>query len=145
MDMGINDVSRIIGRTDPESELKKKPQAVEKTAEARSVSENEATDQAKATSDEQKIGEPPEKGIDRAGLEELAGKINELFQVESRSLQFNVDEASGRTVIKVVDKTTGEEIKQIPAEELLEISRRLAAQLEGDNTMASGVLIKSKA
>lgn len=41
------------------------------------------------------------------------------------SLQFSVDEATGKTVVKITDATTGETIRQIPAEELLRIARSL--------------------
>lgn len=146
MDMGITNISRIIGRTDPELEPKK-PQPVEKTAEARSVSGNEAQDDSvKATNDDLSPAKLEQNDMGRSGLEEVANKINDLFQTENRSLQFTVDEASGRTIISVVDTDTGDLIKQIPAEELLEISRKLAAQLEGDEAQASsGMLVKSKA
>ena len=144
MDMGINNISRTIGRTDPELEVKK-PQSVEKQAGVRSVSENEAKGRVDAPGDKVELNQQIEGKADASNLTALAGKINELFQAESRSLQFAVDDESGRSVITVVDTKTGEQIKQIPAEELLEISRRLAAQLDGDEAMKAGVLVKSKA
>jgi len=144
MDMGINNISRTIGRTDPELEIKK-PQAVEKQAEVNSVSENQSQDAADASQGKVGLNQQTEDGTDASKLTEMTSKINELFQAESRSLQFSVDEESGRSVVRVVDTKTGEQIKQIPAEELLEISRRLAAQLDGEEAIKSGVLVKSKA
>ena len=47
-----------------------------------------------------------------------------------RNLQFSVDEDSGRTVIKVVDTDSEEVIRQIPPEEILNISRSLQ-KIEG--------------
>jgi flagellar protein FlaG len=48
-----------------------------------------------------------------------------------RSFRFNVDEESGRTVVTVLDRETGEIIRQIPSQEILEISARLDAALSG--------------
>ena len=42
-----------------------------------------------------------------------------------RSLRFQVDEISGRTVITVLDSETKEVVRQIPPPEWLEVVRRL--------------------
>lgn len=62
-------------------------------------------------------------------LEEAISKLNDFVQNLSRSLQFTVDEASGRTVVKVTDSETGDLIRQIPAEEVLVISRAIAESM----------------
>jgi flagellar protein FlaG len=41
------------------------------------------------------------------------------------SLQFSIDDTTGKTIIKITDATTGEMIRQIPSEELLAIARSL--------------------
>lgn len=41
------------------------------------------------------------------------------------SLSFSVDDSTGKTIVKVTDAKTGEMIRQIPSEELLEIARSL--------------------
>jgi flagellar protein FlaG len=53
-------------------------------------------------------------------------KLNELMQERQRSLSFHVDEASGRTVITVVDAATSQVVRQIPSEEALVLARALA-------------------
>ncbi len=55
---------------------------------------------------------PPEK----TDLEELARKLNVASQSIGRDLRFEVDLESGRSVIQVLDRETGEVIRQIPAE-----------------------------
>lgn len=55
---------------------------------------------------------PPEK----PDLEELARKLNVASQSIGRDLRFEVDLESGRSVIQVLDRETGEVIRQIPAE-----------------------------
>jgi len=71
---------------------------------------------------------------------EIAAKLNEnVEQLEindsrsqpsyrqniQRSLRFQVDDITGGTVIRVIDRQTDETIRQIPSEELLILSRRL--------------------
>lgn len=58
-------------------------------------------------------------------LQEAMAGLGELIQNQRRSLQFSVDAASGRTVIRVLDAQTQETIRQIPAEEVLNLSRWL--------------------
>lgn len=43
-----------------------------------------------------------------------------------RQLQFTVDEDSGRTIITVIDRNSGEIVRQIPSEEILQIAERVA-------------------
>lgn len=58
-------------------------------------------------------------------LTKAVADLNEYVQNVRRNLEFNVDEESGRTVIKVIDSESRELVRQIPVEEILEISRRL--------------------
>ncbi|MDP1681676.1 MAG: flagellar protein FlaG [Burkholderiales bacterium] len=64
-------------------------------------------------------------------------QINKFIQSSSRNLQFSVDQNQNRIIVKVVDKETGEVIRQIPGEETLAIASSLDT--------AKGVLIQSKA
>jgi flagellar protein FlaG len=93
--------------------------------------------------EDEKTNQPSQDGITKSDVAAAADKINTLFQNENRSLQFKLDEDSGRTVINIVDTKTGEQIKQIPSEELLEISRKIAAQL--DTEAITGVLVQNRA
>ena len=56
-----------------------------------------------------------------AAVQDIAKNVRNV----QRSLQFSVDQNSGRTVITVVDKTTEEVIRQIPPEEILAIADRI--------------------
>lgn len=59
-------------------------------------------------------------------VREAVGNLNQFVQKLTRTLQFSVDEESGRTVIKVVDSETNQLIRQIPPEEVLVLARNLA-------------------
>jgi flagellar protein FlaG len=61
----------------------------------------------------------------RQQMAAVAQKLREIAQSNSRDLEFSVDEESHRTVITVRNAATGEVVRQIPGEELLDLQRRL--------------------
>lgn len=61
-------------------------------------------------------------------LESAVSNINDYVQNLQRSLQFTVDEISGKDIVTVLDKETDEIIRQYPSEEVLEIARRLSEE-----------------
>jgi len=52
-------------------------------------------------------------------------------------LQFNIDDETGKTIVKVVDATTNELIRQFPSEEMLSIAKAI--------DQMKGLLIQQKA
>lgn len=63
-----------------------------------------------------------------ASREELQASVdamNNFVQPLNNSLQFSVDDDTGKTVVKVVDLTTDEVIRQMPSEEALAIAKAL--------------------
>jgi flagellar protein FlaG len=52
------------------------------------------------------------------------------LQSNNTSLDFSIDQASGVLVVKVVDKATGDVVRQIPAEEVL-VMRQQAEKTRG--------------
>lgn len=69
---------------------------------------------------------PDEAGPDVPTTAAAVVKLNEYLQQERRTLQFSVDQASGRTVITITDSETDEVIRQIPPERVLAIMRSFA-------------------
>lgn len=59
-------------------------------------------------------------------LEKVAQQLQDFIGEMNRSLEFLVDKDSGRDVIKVLDKSTGELVKQYPSEEVLGIISKLS-------------------
>jgi flagellar protein FlaG len=53
--------------------------------------------------------------------------MNEYIQSTQRDLQFNYDPDSGQTVVKVVDRSTQEVIRQIPDEIFLRLAETLGS------------------
>lgn len=59
-------------------------------------------------------------------LEKVAQQLQAFMGEMNRSLEFLVDEDSGRDVIKVMDRGTGELVKQYPSEEVLTLISKLS-------------------
>lgn len=62
---------------------------------------------------------------DSGKLEKAIKEINEFIRQASPSIEFSVDEESGRTIVKMIDKETSQVVRQIPTKEALAISRAL--------------------
>ncbi|WP_260259532.1 flagellar protein FlaG [Vibrio intestinalis] len=60
--------------------------------------------------------------------EKVVEQMNEFISSINTSLSFRVDEESGRDVVTIFEESTGEIIRQIPDEEMLEVLRRLREQ-----------------
>lgn len=58
----------------------------------------------------------------------MVEKMNEFISSINRGLSFRVDEESGKDVVTIYEAKTGNVIRQIPDEDMLEVFRRLAAQ-----------------
>lgn len=56
---------------------------------------------------------------------QAAKQVEKFVQSMSSDLKFTVDESSGVSVVKVVDRATQELIRQIPSEEMLTIAKAL--------------------
>lgn len=52
-----------------------------------------------------------------------AADLQNFVQSMGRNLSFSVDETTGYHVVRVVNPSTGELVRQLPSEELLKISR----------------------
>ena len=75
---------------------------------------------------------PSREQIDRA-----MGEVKKALAPVARNLQFSIDDETGRSIVKVVDASTNEVIRQFPSEELLAITRSI--------DRLSGLFVKQKA
>ena len=73
----------------------------------------------------------------REVVAKAAAEIQQFVQSMGRNLSFSVDEATGYHVVRVVNPSTGELVRQLPSEELLRISR--------DFQRLNNVLVSQKA
>lgn len=65
-------------------------------------------------------------------------QMKDFAQVMSRQLQFDVDDDSGRTVVRVLDKDSGDVIRQIPSEEVLALARHMKELMEEESAKVAG-------
>lgn len=63
-------------------------------------------------------------------LDAALARLTEALRTASVSVQFEIDTTSHRVITKVMDKASGEVIRQIPTEELVRISDAMT-QLQG--------------
>ena len=82
------------------------------------------------------------KEKDVESLQNAVKNVNDFVQKTQRDLEFSIDDVSGRQVVKVIDSESEEVIRQIPAEEILDLARHLAEMRE-DSTLEEISIFKS--
>ena len=85
----------------------------------------------------------PAAEVSKTELQQAVDVVNQAVALEQRSLSFSIDDASGRSVIKVIDYETDELIKQIPSEELLKVAQDIK-RLQEEMGQSIGLLIDNK-
>ena len=90
--------------------------------------ENSIAVSDKIISQEEKVEQKP---LTPQQLEEVAQQLQSFVGDMNRGLEFSVDKDSGRDVIKVIDKDSGDLIKQYPSEEVLTLVAKLSDMVGG--------------
>lgn len=93
--------------------------------------------EAKPTSSDER-----DKALSNRNLETAAKSVEDYLQQSSPDLKFGVDKDTGIYTISLVDSTTHKVIRQVPAEETLEMARRLRAL--NDSNGAPGLLMDAE-
>jgi flagellar protein FlaG len=75
----------------------------------------------RAGAEEQPPVQPKEKQV----VEDITKVLNESARLFNISLQFRVDEDIDRIIVSVFDKDTEKVIRQVPPEEVIELSKSL--------------------
>lgn len=70
-------------------------------------------------------------------LNAVIKSVNDFIKPFNNNLQFNIDQDTGQTVVKIMDSATKEVIKQIPSEDMLVLAKAL--------DQLKGLLVKQKA
>lgn len=70
--------------------------------------------------------------LQREQLEKVVERIEEFVgSTINKGLAFRIDEDSGKNIVTIYDKRTGDIVRQIPDEDMLALSRQLAANSGG--------------
>ena len=80
--------------------------------------------------------------VSQEAVDRVVSDLKDYVQNSRRNLDFQVDDVTGRVVVKVIDANSNTVIRQIPSEEILALSRRLAESLENAQ---KGMLLEIKA
>ncbi|ALO34271.1 flagellar biosynthesis protein FlaG [Colwellia sp. MT41] len=102
--------------------------AVEATVKTSDLTVNElaSDEQSSAVSLSEQAKELKQAPLTTEQLEKVAQQLQEFVGNMNRGLEFSVDKDSGRDVIKVIDKNSGELVKQFPSEEVLTLVAKLS-------------------
>ena len=74
-------------------------------------------------------------------LDTAARSVEEYLQQQSPDIAYKVDRESGRYYFNVIDPKTKETIRQVPAEEILAMARRVRAMNDLHNQEAISILV----
>jgi flagellar protein FlaG len=69
--------------------------------------------------------QPATDSVDPAAVKDAVNAANEAVKAMPSELSFSLDEGTGKTIVRVVEKQTGTLIRQIPSQEMLEIAKAL--------------------
>lgn len=72
-----------------------------------------------------RTADPHSNAASREALNEAIAAANESLKINNSELDFSTDQATGKTIVRVVDKETGSVIRQMPSPEMLEIAKAL--------------------
>ena len=86
---------------------------------------------------------PPPEQVDThrpsvAQLESAVRDLNQSMKANSSNLAFSIDPDTSQTVVKLMDSSTGEVIKQFPSKEAIAIAKAIGE-------IQQGLLLKQKA
>jgi len=73
-------------------------------------------------------------------LKQAVSQLNKASQDNTQGLEFSIDNDSKRTVVKVIDQTTKEVLRQIPTQAALEMAKALESK-----SSTAGLLIQQTA
>lgn len=68
---------------------------------------------------------PPQPQPSSAKVDQAIENLKRAVEPVAKNLEFSVDKSTGMTVIKVVDSSTQQVVRQIPSEEVLALAKDL--------------------
>ena len=75
-------------------------------------------------------------------LSNAVKNVSSYIQNITRELNFSVDEALGKTVVTVIDESSGHVVRQIPSEDMLELAKNISELKERAGV---GILLETDA
>lgn len=79
----------------------------------------------KQNNQQEQVNKQFEGNVTREDAETIADIMNKVSELYNRQLHFDVYEDTNKVYVQIIDENTKEVIKQIPPEEMLELSARI--------------------
>lgn len=99
--------------------------SVVNTATGTASATTNLTHQAVAPVSSTDAGNQSQNGTDSSSLKDAISSVETFVQSMNRDLEFSLDKDSGEVVVKVVDRSSGNLIRQIPSEDMLKLASSL--------------------
>lgn len=109
--------------TDIAAEVESKAQRAKVRAETPAQAAEKPAEPARQT--------PAAPPVEIHKIESVTRQIDSFLRSMNRSLQFRLDESTGRMIVSITDSETGEVIRQVPGDEALRIAQNLQSRLSG--------------
>lgn len=94
--------------------------------------------------DKKPVVESRKQEADEKSVEKAIEDINANSKLRMRNLELSINDELNRTVIKVIDSETGELIRQIPSEKVLQLAEKLKESGEPNDAVVSGLLLEDE-
>ncbi len=117
-----------LGLTSLTPEFNKAVEPAEVSAKVSELIEAKKQQDVTAKEQAQEVNQEP---LTPKQLEKVAQQLQDFVGEMNRGLEFSVDKDSGRDVIKVIDKSSGDLVKQFPSEEVLTLVAKLSEMVGG--------------
>ncbi|WP_052700571.1 flagellar protein FlaG [Methylocucumis oryzae] len=127
MDISVSNVANVVA-LQKRSEHTDKPipeQSGSRQSSFAQSTPSTAFDRLNKSSNDSNDGHKDQQNKMRDQVDQAVKNINDFFQMSRRTMQFSVSENTGKMVIEIKDETTGELIRQIPSEEILQLEKKL--------------------
>jgi len=123
--MTIEDIKRLPTTYETSLAQQKMEKSEVKSKEAKQQHTMSVTEAGKSVSNSEEKEDPAPQQYKPEDLTDAIDKIQDHVRNLDRELQFAVDNDTGTTVVTIRDAQTQEVLRQIPSEELLELSKSL--------------------
>lgn len=129
--MNISSINNNLPGTSPRPVAAEAPAVEVRQARAAQASSASTVQTEQAPSQTQKAE------ATRQQLEDAVKQVNDFLKPINNSIQFNLDDDTGKTIVKVIDLATKDVIRQFPSEEMLSIAKAI--------DQMKGLLVQQKA
>lgn len=111
------------------------------------TSEQSTVEKVRKAINQQQAENEQRRELSQEEMQKTAEAFVNVAQTLNRELQFTVNQDIGETVITVIDRHTGETVRQIPSEEIVKLAQRMSELGSNEQQLnsATGLLLNSQA